>query len=119
MTNSLRPGFNDFVIHVDCAYGLDDGILCCVDLATGQRVWKKGRFGHGQILLLPKLNQLLLSSDTGEIIPVSVDQQGYKELGRFQAVEGKTWNAPVIAGGRLFLRSNQEMAAYGLERIPD
>jgi len=83
-------------------------------LATGERVWKKGRIGHGQILLLRDQNALLISSDKGEIILVSVDRQGYKELGRFQAVEGKTWNSPVLAGDRLFLRSGEEMAAYDL-----
>jgi outer membrane protein assembly factor BamB len=118
-SNALRPGFNDFVIHKDCAYGLDDGILCCFDLATGKRLWKKGRLGHGQILLLAEQNQLVLSSDTGEIILVTVDREGYKELGRFQPVEGKTWNGPLMVGGRLFFRSNEQLAAYELKSSYD
>jgi outer membrane protein assembly factor BamB len=114
-SNALRPGFNDFVIHKGCIYGLSDGILCCLDLETGKRLWKKGRLGYGQIMLLPDQDQLLISSDKGEIILVSVDREGYKELGRFQAVEGKTWNGPVLAGGRLYLRNGEEMAAYELK----
>jgi outer membrane protein assembly factor BamB len=83
-------------------------------VATGKSLWKKGRLGHGQVLLLPDKDELLISSDTGEIILVSVDRDGYKELGRFQAIEGKTWNGPVIASGRLYLRNGEEMAAFEL-----
>ena len=119
-SNALRPEFNDFVIHEGCLYGLNDGVLCCLDLETGKKLWKKGRLGHGQVLLLPDQDQLLISSDKGEIILVSVDREGYKELGRFQAVEGKTWNGPVLADGRLFLRNAAEMAAFevNLQKSP-
>lgn len=112
--NRFRPGFNDFVVHDDFLYGLDDGILCAFDLETGQRVWKKRGLEHGQILLLPDQNRLVVSLDTGEIVLVSVNVEGYQELGRFQAIEGKTWNGPVIAGGKLFLRNGEEMASYDL-----
>src|SRR5262249_42650990 len=114
-SNALKPEFNDFVIHKDTIYGLNDGVLAAVDVGNGKRLWMKGRLGHGQVLLLPEKDQLLISSDTGEIILVSVDRKGYKELGRFQAIEGKTWNGPVIIGGRLFLRNGEEMAAYELD----
>ncbi len=113
-SNALRPGFNDFVIHKNVIYGLNDGVLCGLDVATGKSLWKKGRLGHGQVLLLPDKDELLISSDTGEIILVSVDRDGYKELGRFQAIEGRTWNGPVIASGRLYLRNGEEMAAFEL-----
>src|SRR4051812_5281940 len=67
-TNKLRPDFSDFVIHKGCIYGLNDGVLCCLDLETGNQVWKKSRLGHGQMLLLADQDALLVSSDKGEII---------------------------------------------------
>ena len=100
------------MIHDGCLYGLDDGVLVCLDLATGERLWKKGRVGYGQILLLADQHALLIASDKGEIVLVSAGREGHKELGRFQAVEGKTWNGPVLAVGRLFLRSGEQMVAY-------
>jgi outer membrane protein assembly factor BamB len=111
-TNKLRPDFSDFVIHKGCIYGLNDRVLCCLDLETGNQLWKKSRPGHGQMLLLADQDALLISSDVGEIILVSVNREGPKELGRFQAIEGKTWNGPVLVGNRLFLRNAAEMAAY-------
>lgn len=113
-TNKFRPGFSDFVVQKDNIFALDDGVLCCLNAATGERRWKKGRYGHGQTLLLADQDALVISSDKGEVILVSISPEGHTELGRFQAIEGKTWNSPVIAGGRLFLRNGEEMAAYEL-----
>jgi outer membrane protein assembly factor BamB len=110
--NKLRAGFNDFVVHNGCVFALDDGVLCCLDLTNGERLWKKGRLGHGQILLIPEQNLLLLLIEKGESILVSVDKSGYKELGRFKTLEGKTWNSPVLVGNRLYARNSEEMAAF-------
>ncbi|MEX2142907.1 MAG: PQQ-binding-like beta-propeller repeat protein [Pirellulales bacterium] len=114
-SNRLKPSFNDFVVHYGYIYGLDDGILTCVDLADGRRVWKKGRYGHGQLLLLTDQDLLLVLSETGEVVLVSANPDQHQELGRFKAIEGKTWNHPVVARGRLFVRNAEEMAAYGLQ----
>jgi outer membrane protein assembly factor BamB len=117
-TNKLRPDFSDFVIQKGSIYGLNDGVLCCLDLETGTQVWKKSRLGHGQMLLLADQDALLISSDKGEIILVSVNRDGQNELSRFQAIEGKTWNGPVLVGSRLFLRNAAEMAAYEINVQP-
>jgi outer membrane protein assembly factor BamB len=111
-TNKLRPDFSDFVIHKGLIYGLNDVILTCLDLETGDQVWKKLRLGHGQMLMLADQDALLVSNEKGEIILVAVDRRGPKELGRFQAIEGKTWNGPVLVGNRVFLRNAAEMAAF-------
>ncbi|HEX4416063.1 MAG TPA: PQQ-binding-like beta-propeller repeat protein [Lacipirellulaceae bacterium] len=116
VSTKLRAGFNDFVLSDGRIFALDDGVLCCIDLTDGKRLWKKGRLGHGQILSLPDQGLLLISSDKGELILVSADRAGYKELGRLQAIEGKTWNGPVLTQGRVFLRNGEEMAAYDLNR---
>ena len=112
--NKLRAGFNDFAVQEDCVFALDDGVVCCLDLANGERVWKKGRIGHGQILSLPDQKLLLLLLEKGEAVLLSADRSGYKELGRFTALEGKTWNSPVVGGNRLYARNGEEMAAYDL-----
>jgi outer membrane protein assembly factor BamB len=114
-TNKLRPDFSDFVIHKSCIYGLNDGVLCSLDAETGEQLWKRLRLGHGQIVLLAGQDALLISNEKGELILVAVDRDGPRELGRFQAVEGKTWNGPVIVGNRVYLRNAAEMAAYELE----
>jgi hypothetical protein len=107
----LKPSFNDFVIHRDHIFGMDDGILACTD-ANGQRVWKRGRYGFGQLLLLPDLNELLVLGEQGEVIRVAADPQEFREIARFKAIEGKTWNHPILAHGRLVVRNGEEMACF-------
>jgi outer membrane protein assembly factor BamB len=114
-SRALRPSFNDVVIHEGAIYGLDEGIFCCVDLQTGERRWKDGRYGHGQVLLLADQSVLLVISEKGEAVLVAADPEGHRELGRFQAIQGKTWNHPSIAHGRLYVRNGEVMACYELK----
>jgi outer membrane protein assembly factor BamB len=114
VSRSLKPSFNDFVVHQDAIYGFDGRVLTCVDLQTGKRRWKAGNYGSGQVLLLEDQPLLVVVTDDGEVVLVAANPNGRQELGRFQAVEGKTWNHPVIAHGRLYVRNAQEIACYKL-----
>jgi outer membrane protein assembly factor BamB len=107
---TMKNKFNSSVLHEGHVYGLDEGILTCVDVNTGARKWKGGRYGYGQVLLAS--GHLIVMSDTGELALVKASPTEYSEVARFAALEGKTWNYPAIAGGRLFVRNATQMAAY-------
>jgi outer membrane protein assembly factor BamB len=115
--NRLKPSFNDFVVHGDYVYGLDDGVLTCLDTAHGERKWRRGRYGYGQLLLLADQGTILVLSEKGEVLLVPAKPEESEALGRFQAIEGKTWNHPVIAEGCLFVRNPVEMACYRLHPV--
>jgi outer membrane protein assembly factor BamB len=110
----MKPSFNDFVVHEGHAYGFDGAMFCCLDLGAGTRRWKGGRYGHGQVLLLADQGLLLVTTEKGEAVLLRANPERLEELGRFQAVRGKTWNHPVVAHGRLFVRNGEEMACYEL-----
>lgn len=113
-SNRLKPGFNDFVIRGDSIFGLDDGILACVDLATGQRRWKRGRYGFGQLLLLEDAGELLVLTESGEVVRVPASTDAPEELGRFAAITGKTWGHPLLSHGRLVVRNGELLACFRL-----
>jgi outer membrane protein assembly factor BamB len=110
----LKPYFNDFVVHQGHAFGFDGSILACIDLADGQRKWRGGRYGHGQLILLPEQDLLLVMSEKGELALVAASPDQFRELARFPALEGKTWNHPVLVGDVLLARNDQEMVAFRL-----
>jgi len=115
-SNGLKPWFNDFVVHKGYAYGFDGTILSCIDLADGARKWKGGRYGGGQLVLLPQQDLLVVISEDGELAMVGATPDGFKELGRVPAISGKTWNHPVLVGDVVLVRNGEEMAAFRLAR---
>ena len=113
-SNGLKPYFNDLVVHKGNAYGFDNNILSSINLETGARNWKGGRYGNGQMVLLPEQDLLLLTSEDGEAVLVSATPEAHKEIARFPVLSGKTWNHPVVIRDVLLVRNGEEMAAFRL-----
>ena len=108
----LKSKFANIILHEGSIYGIDDGILTCVDAASGRRRWKSGRYGHGQLIRVEEL--LLVSGERGDIVLVQLDPEQHRELTRFQAIDGKVWNPPALAGSLLLLRNHREAALVKL-----
>jgi len=109
---NMKNKFNSSVLYNGYIYGLDEGIMVCLDVNTGERKWKEGRFGYGQIILTN--GHLIVTSDQGEVALLKATPDKYTEVARFTAVQGQTWNYPAIASGRLLVRNSNEMAAYDI-----
>jgi outer membrane protein assembly factor BamB len=108
----MKNKFSSSVQHNGFIYGLDEAILACLDSTTGELRWKGGRYGYGQLLLTG--DHVLVLAENGDVALVKATPERHDEVARFSAIEGKTWNYPAIAGGRLFVRNVREMAAFDI-----
>ncbi len=100
------------VVHNGFIYGLDEGILACLDAATGELKWKGGRYGHGQVLLAG--DRLVVTTEDGALVLVAASPERLQELARVPAIAGETWNVPAFADGILLVRNTEEVAAFDL-----
>lgn len=113
-SRNLKPDFTDLITFHGYAYGNDAGIWTCIELKTGERKWKGGRYGKGQALLLENSGLILIAAESGQVVLLLANPDEYHEVASFKALEGKTWNHPVVVGDRLYVRNAQEAAAYKL-----
>ncbi len=111
-SRQLKTRFMNPVIEDGLIYGLDDGILCCVELSSGKTKWRKGRYGHGQLLLVQK--HLVIVAENGELALVDATGDEYRETHRQPALKDKTWNTLALSGRLLFVRNAEEAICYEL-----
>lgn len=132
--SSIHNATSSVVFDGDHIYGADlsEGALICIDASSGQRVWKstvattgkdqpKGP-NHASAFLLKIDSRYLIFSETGHVISAELSPEGYKETGRFQAIEPTeeiwrrqvVWTYPAVADKRLFLRNDKQIVCYSL-----
>ena len=113
-SRGMNPDFNDSVAHDGYLYGFDNNIFACMDITTGEQQWRRGRYGSGQVLLLPDGNQLLVLSEQGELVLLRATPEELTELARHPVLDGRTWNHPVVIGNRVYVRNGEEAACFEL-----
>lgn len=114
----MKTDFAELIAHKGHLYGIDGSMFSCIELETGKRKWKDGRYGKGQALLLETSDQILIAAEDGRVVLLQADPTAHKELTSFQALKGKTWNHPVVVGDKLLVRNGTEAACYALPVVP-
>jgi hypothetical protein len=111
---NLKNKFSSSVYWENHIYGLDEDILVCLDVRTGERKWKEGNYGYGQLLLAS--GHLVILAGDGRLALVKATPESHQLVAQFPAIHGKTWNYPAIGDGKLLVRNAVEMACFNLEK---
>jgi len=101
------------VLVGDHLYGYDSAILTALHFDTGKVAWQNRAVGKGSLVFADE--RLYLFSEGGVVGLAEASPSGYREHGRFTlANTGRlpTWSHPVVSGGRLFLRDQDNLYAY-------
>ncbi|MCB1211350.1 MAG: PQQ-binding-like beta-propeller repeat protein [Verrucomicrobiales bacterium] len=114
-SSSPRTKFSSAVIHDGHIYANDEGTLACVNLADGERLWREGRYGFGQLIRVG--GYLLIQAEQGFVAVVKLDPTGLKEVARVNALSAMTWNPPSLAGRWLLVRNAEEAVCYELPEL--
>ncbi len=116
----MKTKMGNVVIRDGYVYGLDGGILQCIDLEEGRNQWKKRRvpaIGHGQIMLIG--NRLLVLSESGELILIDPNPEEYQELAamRIFPPEQVTWNNPAFSAPYILLRNSKQAVCLKMPTV--
>jgi len=116
-SEKFRPYFNDYVFHDGYLYGFDGTRFACMETTDGSVRFTGERWG-GQVTLLNELDMVLVLTEEGEVILVAAYPSFVDIRARFKALDSKTWNHPVVAHGKLFVRNDREAVCYALPPAP-
>lgn len=111
--SALKTKMMSPVVKDGYAWALSNAFLECVRLEDGHRMWKaRGRFGHGQLLLVGE--HLLLHSETGRLHLIEASPEEFREISSFPTIDGVCWNTLCLMKNRLLVRSEVEAACFEL-----
>jgi outer membrane protein assembly factor BamB len=102
------------VLYEGHLYGVSEGRLRCLDFRTGEVKWDKSGLGRGWVIVAD--GHLIAQGDHGELFLARATPTGYVEVGRCEVLDRDklTWSAPVVSGGRLFVRNENALLALDL-----
>jgi len=113
-SRGFKNQFSSSVVAGDYAYGFDNRVLKCLDLRTGEELWKKSDLGHGSLIYAD--GHLIVLGERGELVLVEATPAAYIEKGATQVLSGKCWTAPTLAGGKLYVRNEREMKCLSVSQ---
>lgn len=115
----MRNEWQTSIVVGDHLYGFDNvgaagpiTHLVCLETKTGREVWRKPRFGKGNMVYAD--GKLWITTLEGELVLARATPAGYRELGRAELL-GRTRQTLTISSGRGYLRDDCEVLCIGLE----
>ncbi|MBI4603050.1 MAG: polyvinylalcohol dehydrogenase, partial [Planctomycetes bacterium] len=96
----------------DHLYGCSSSIWTCMEWKTGDVAWRDRGVGKGSLTWAE--DRLYLVGEGGVVGLVKATPERYEELGRFEIEHGRqqAWAHPVVARGRLFVRTQDKLRCF-------
>ncbi len=98
-------------------YGSSGGTLACLNLKTGEEMWRERSAGKGSIVVID--GKIILRAESGTVAMVELNPEAYKEISRFQQPDrtrSRAWSHPVVSNGVLYLKDQDSLFAYSLKK---
>jgi outer membrane protein assembly factor BamB len=108
----MKNKFSSSVLHDGYLYGFDETNLKCIDAADGKVRWRSRGLGFGSLIFAD--GRLIVLGDAGTLVLVEAIPDEYREKGRVELFEGKSWSMPVLSRGKLYVRNEKELVSLDL-----
>ncbi|MCA8989820.1 MAG: PQQ-binding-like beta-propeller repeat protein, partial [Planctomycetaceae bacterium] len=112
----LRSKYASAIFFEDHIYGLDEGIMMCIEPVEGKKLWKAGRYGHGQMLFSDGC--LIILAEDGKLHLVEPNPTEFRPITEMTVLPNtsRVWNPPALSRGIVYVRDHQSMAAFDLNQ---
>jgi outer membrane protein assembly factor BamB len=111
---TIQAHVSSSVLYESKIYGIGDpGNLVCLDPGTGKTLWQQSGFEKGGLIVVYGYLMAFQGGD-GALVLVKASPTAYEEVGRFTPLGGQSWTAPIVAGGKLIVRTKTTLAAFAL-----
>lgn len=110
----MRSDVNTAVLLGSYIYGFDRGFLQCIDVRTGEVLWKARGFGRGSLIAAD--GKLLVLGERGNVAIVDASPEGFVEKASAEVLDGRNWTSPSLAAGKLYLRNHEELVCVDLKK---
>jgi len=98
-------------------YASSGGTLACMELKTGNEMWRKRSAGKGSILIID--GKIILRAENGPLALVELNPKEYREISKFDQPDrskAKAWPHPVVSNGVLYVRDQDILLAYDVRK---
>jgi len=105
--------------HVYMGHGHNNGFPVCFDLKSGRDLWRPGRGpGSGSAAITCADGHLYFRYENGTMALIEANPKEFRLKGKFDIAinNGKSWSHPVVFGGRLYLRDQDELICYDIRQ---
>jgi outer membrane protein assembly factor BamB len=113
-TTAMCNHFSSCVLYQEHLYGFTDpGLLTCMQFRSGQVLWQKRGFRNGSVCVAD--GHLLILGEEGQLALAEATPEGYRQAAACRISRARCWTTPVLAGGRLYLRTAEEVVCLDLK----
>ena len=100
--------------HIYGGHGSNNGLPTCIELETGDVLWKRRGPGSGSASVIFADGSLYMRYSNGVVALVDASPEGFRLKGtlRLPGAGNDSWSHPALAGGRLYLRENDSLHIY-------
>ena len=109
---SGAPYISSLVSYDGLLYMVGDvGVVTCIEVKTGERLWQQRIGGVFSASPVAGDGKIYFLSENGETVVMRAGRVA--EVIARNTIDGRTLASPAISGGRLFLRTDDELVAIG------